>query len=117
MAIAAGPIGNLSLAAMITLLHLTAERSGPAGPDVSEGLPLLQRKHVSPTLKKLLSVLSEDIGDFRLQRTHRLRPSPSEFATSITRRVSKGLTTALSVLFETCKYLAVVFRSACPSNS
>lgn len=97
---------------MIALLHLGAERRRTARADVSEGLALLRRKHLSPTLQEFLAVLSEDVGDFRLRRTHRLRPSPSDCSISITCRLSKGLAIALSVLFETCKYLAVVWRSA-----
>jgi hypothetical protein len=117
MTIAAGSVGNLLLAAMIALLYLGAERSSTACADVSEGFALLRRKHVPPTLQEFLSVLAEDVGDFRLGRTHRLRPSPSDCTTSITCRPSKGLTMALRVLFETCRYLAVVWRSACPSSS
>jgi hypothetical protein len=49
MAIAAGSVCNLLLAAMIALLHLRAERSSAARADVSERLALLRRKHVSPT--------------------------------------------------------------------
>ena len=112
MAIAAGSVCNLLQAAMIALLHLGAERRSTARADISEGLALLRRKHLSPTLQEFLPVLSENIGDFRLRRSHRLRPSPSDCATSITCRLSKGLTIALSVRFETCKYLAVVWRSA-----
>ena len=65
MTVAAGSVGNLLLAAMIAQLHLGTERSSTARADVSEGLALLRRKHVPPTFQEFLSVLSEDVGDFR----------------------------------------------------
>ena len=64
MAIAARPVCNLLMGAMITLLHLGAEGGGTARADVSECLALLRRQHVSPAMQKLLTVLAEDIGDF-----------------------------------------------------
>jgi hypothetical protein len=67
MTIAAGSVCNLLLAAMVALLHLSAERSSTARADVSEGLVLLRRKHVPPNFQEFLPVLPEDIGDFGLR--------------------------------------------------
>ena len=79
--------------------------------DLTAARSFFQKALAVPTHPRDL-VLSENIGDFRLRRSHRLRPSPSDYTTSITCRLSKGLIIALSVRFETCKYLAVVWRSA-----
>jgi hypothetical protein len=65
MAVAARSVCNLLMRAMITLLHLDAERGGTARADVSECLALLWRQYVSPAIQELLTVLAEDIGDFQ----------------------------------------------------
>jgi hypothetical protein len=117
MAVAARLVSNLLVRAMIALLHLGAERGGAARDDVSECLALLGRQNVSPSIEELLTVLAEDIGDFKPTFHHRRRPSPSDCVISITCKLSKGLTVASSVRLETCKYRAVVSRSAWPSRS
>ena len=104
--------------AAITLFNVMhTEFGGAACDDVPKHPALLARKRVPPAIQELLSVLSEDIGDFESLRCHRRRPSPSDCEISITCKLSKGLTVASRVRFETCKYRAVVSRSAWPSRS
>ena len=50
--------------AVITLLHVSAQRGGAACADVSEGSQLMGRERVTPSLEELLFVLAKDIGDF-----------------------------------------------------
>jgi len=117
MTVAAGSICDYLMTAMVALLHLSAKRGGTARADISECLTLLGRQHVSPTIQELPSMLLEDLGDFQPRWRHRRRPLPSGCITAMTCRLSKGLAVALSVRLETCKYRAVVSRSAWPSKS
>jgi hypothetical protein len=79
MPISARVVYDVLVRASITLLNvMNAEFSGAACDDVSENPALLARQRVSPAVQKLLSVLSEDIGDFESLQDHRRRPSPSE---------------------------------------
>jgi len=50
MAVAARSVGNLLMAAVITLLHLSAERGSTARADISECLELLARQYLSPAI-------------------------------------------------------------------
>jgi hypothetical protein len=63
------------MSALITLLHLGTERGGTARADVSERLPLLWRQYISPAIEEILTVLTEDIGDFQPRLVHLCRPS------------------------------------------
>ena len=113
MAISARVVHDLLVRAAVTLLDVMhAEFGGAACDDIPERPVLLARKRMPPAIQELLSVLSEDIGDFESPRCHRRRPSPSESVIAMTSRLSKGLAVEASVRFETCKYRAVVSRSA-----
>src|ERR1051325_11168436 len=64
MTVAARPVGNHLVPAMVTLLDVCAKRSSTARTDVSECLPLLGRQHIPPAIEEFLTVLTENIGDF-----------------------------------------------------
>jgi hypothetical protein len=67
MAVAAGSVCNFLMTAMVALVYLRAKGGGTACADVAECFALLRRQCVTPALQELLSVLSEDIGDFQLR--------------------------------------------------
>jgi hypothetical protein len=98
--------------AVIAVFDVSAECCGAARDDVPERLALLGRHSMPIVLKELLLVLTKDIGDFEPIFDHRRRPSPSDSVISITWSFSNGLTAALSVRFDTCRYRAVVSKSA-----
>jgi hypothetical protein len=70
MPIAAGVKLNVLVRTMITLLEARAESGGATGADVPEYFALSGRKRVSPAGKKLLSVLTKDIGYFQPMLRH-----------------------------------------------
>lgn len=117
MTVTARSVGDRLMPAMITLLHLRPECGGAARADVSECLPLLGRQYISPAKEELLTVLAEDIGDFQPMFCHRRRPSPSVVRISRIGRLSSGLTVARNLASDTCRYRAVVSRSAWPSSN
>src|SRR5215467_7746470 len=102
---------------MVALLHVCAEGSSTTRADVSEGLPLLARQYMSPAIQELLTVLSEDIGDFQPMFRHRCRPFSLEPSIGCSGSASKGLRTACSRCRDTRRYLAVVRISAWPSKT
>jgi hypothetical protein len=67
---------------MITSLDVPAQGSRPAGTDVAEGFPLLWGDGMSPSLQELLSMFTDDIGNFEPMFGHLLLPSPSDVRTS-----------------------------------
>ena len=96
-------VSYLLMGTMIALLDLGAEGGGTACADVSECFTLLGRQHVSPAIQKFLTVLAEDIGDFKPVFRHRRRPSPSVVKISLIGRSSSGLTVFRNRASETCR--------------
>jgi hypothetical protein len=78
------------------------------GADIPECLHLLPIERVAPVLEELLSVLSEDIGDFRPMLTHFWRTLSSEVQIGFTFKASNGQGAAWIRWAETRRYLAVV---------
>ena len=76
--------------------------------DLSESLDLLPGQCMTPAFKELLSVLSEDIGDFRPMFAHFWRALSSEVQMGFTLRASKGHGAAWMRWADTRRYLAVV---------
>ena len=81
------------MTAMITLLYLGTECGGAARADVSECLALLGRHYMIPAFQELLTVLSEDIGDFQPMLCHRCRPSSQRYSIGFSCSASNGLGT------------------------
>ena len=116
MPVAAGPVFNHLMGAMVALLYIGAEGGGAARADIPESLPLLGRQHVSPAIEEFLAVLAEDIGDFQSGFRYLLRPS-AEYSTGCRESASNGLGAAWSRFKDTRRYLAVVRMSAWPSRT
>ena len=80
MALRAVPVAtrfvfNHLVRAVVALLYVCAERGRAARADIPEGLPLLGRQYISPTIEEFLPVLAKDVGEFQLVFHHRRRPS------------------------------------------
>ena len=86
-------VSYLLMGTMIALLDLGAEGGGTACADVSECFTLLGRQHVSPAIQKFLTVLAEDIGDFKPTGCHRCRPSSQRYSIGFSCSASNGLGT------------------------
>jgi hypothetical protein len=70
MSVAAGVECNHLLRTRIALSNMGAEFPRLTCTDISECLDLLPVQRMAPACKEFLSVLSEDIGDFRPMFTH-----------------------------------------------
>jgi hypothetical protein len=89
------------MGATITLFEMSAQSGSTAGADVAESFPLLWGDGVSPSFKKSLSKLMDDIGYFEPMFSHRLLPSPSVVRISRIGRSSSGLTVVRNLRSET----------------
>ena len=74
MPISAGIACRGSVRTRIALLHVSAQHPCLTCADVPERLDLLPGQCVAPAFEELLSVLSENIGDFRPMFGHFCRP-------------------------------------------
>jgi len=90
MPIAAGIESDRLLCTRIALPDVGTEFPRLTGADVPECLDLLPAQSMAPACKELLSVLSEDIGDFRPMLAHFCRPSSFDFQIGLTLRASNG---------------------------
>ena len=90
MPIAAGVKSSLLLCTRIALSYVGTEFPRLTGADIPECLYLLPVQRMAPVCKELLSVLSEDIGDFRPMFVHFCRPSSFAFQIGLTFRASNG---------------------------
>ena len=84
MPVPARAIRSFLVPAMIALLDLRTEGGGTARADISECLALFWRQDISPAIQELLTVMTEDVGDFEPIFRYRLRPSPSDSVISMT---------------------------------
>jgi hypothetical protein len=78
MTVAAGAIGDLLMAALVTAAHPPAQSSGAAESDVPKGFSLLAREGMIPLEVRLTA--AEDIGRFQPMPHHRLRSPPGVVA-------------------------------------
>ena len=95
----------------IALPDVGAELPRLTGADIPECLHLLPVQRMAPALEELLSVLSEDIGDFRPMLAHFWRPLSSEVQIGFTFSASKGHGASGIRCAETRRYRAVVWMS------
>jgi hypothetical protein len=68
MAIAAGAIGDRSMAALVALVDVTAESGGPAERNVSKRFFLLSGERISKPREISWTVEAENIGQFQRRR-------------------------------------------------
>jgi hypothetical protein len=90
VAVSAGIECRHLLLTRIALSDMGAELPRLTGADIPECLDLLPVQRMAPAYKELLSVLSEDIGDFRPMFVHFCRPSSFDFQIGFTFRASNG---------------------------
>ncbi len=83
------------MAAMVTLIHMTAQNSGPAGFDGAHGTMLLSGHGSAVDLPVLRAVLPEDISELQIGPGHLSAGSGRSGSRS------KGLEVSASVCFET----------------
>ena len=96
------------MAALVTLLEVTAESRGATGADVPKGFALSPGDSVSPLGQKLSLVFADHIGHLEPMVPHLCRPSLAGRGERFQGRRSRGLTVSCTLCCETRKYFAVV---------
>src|ERR1700733_686614 len=116
MSVAARVIRDDTVAARIALLHklhVAAKGSRAAVANRRESLPLMGTEHMSPFSEELFLVRAEGIGHFQPMLFHRFGGMVAVDRTrSSDPSISSGLLVERTVVSETCRYRAVVFRCA-----
>ena len=95
VAVAAGVVGDLAVAAAVAGLDVAAQGGGPAGDDVAQGAALLAGEPVAVSTEEGIAVPSDDVGHFDSGPRHG-RASPGRAASR-----SSGLSVASTAAWET----------------
>jgi hypothetical protein len=95
VAVAAGVVGDLAVAAAVALLDVAAQGGGAAGGDVAEDAASIVGEAIAVSFEERVGVSPEDVGDFEAWPGHG-RASPGRVA-----RRSSGLWVASTARGET----------------
>jgi len=90
--------------ALLHVLHMAAERGGPAVADRFESFSLMRTEYVSPLREELFFVPAEDIGHFEPMFSHRCGGTVFAARTrSSEPSISSGLLVERTALSERCR--------------